>query len=608
MFIRKRITTNKKTGKSYINFSIVDNERIGASIIQKVILNLGSNFDLPQEKWTMLIEKIKRHINNEKTLFEISFNKEYEALAKTLADKIIAKRTEKLESTKYLDDNDIIKTSRSGIDGKDFRTVGAEHVSLNGAERLGLLDVFKSLNIGEEKAKIGLAAVIARMVHPGSERETFRWLCNDSSLCELLGIEISSENSLHRTIDLLYEYKDIIEYKICNTINSIFNTVSSVTFYDLTNTFFEGQPTAEKAKRGRSKEKRSDCPLITLAIALDSRGFVMRSEIFPGNISEPSTLEAMLAKLQATKAGQVVMDKGVATADNVKWLNDNDYTYLVVNREQKRIFDFEKGTPIQTKSNSEVLIYKEITEDGLESRLYCYSEARSLKESAIWNRKAEQFESELKKIDEGLNKQRCKKEKIVIERRIGRLFEKWSGISQHYTVNVEDNSNIKDKKEQLLATKITWIRNVAIGSIMELPGVYCIKSNNTSMPAEKIWQTYSQLTDIEAVFRSLKSELGLRPIFHQKEERIESHLFISVLAYQCVQIIRNILKSSGNNDSWQAIRNCLASHGRLTFTLPNEESGFEEMIRKALKPSSLQADIYRTLRITCRPGGMLANK
>jgi transposase len=481
-------------------------------------------------------------------------------------------------------------------------------VSLNGAERLGLLEAFKSLNIGDEKAKIGLAAVIARMVHPGSERETFRWLCNDSSLCELLGIEVNSENSLHRTIDLLYEYKDIIECKIYNTINSIFNTVSSVTFYDLTNTFFEGQPTAEKACLGHSKEKRSDCPLITLAIALDSRGFVMRSEIFPGNVSEPSTLEAMLAKLQATKAGQVVMDKGVATADNVKWLNDNGYTYLVVNREQKRIFDFEKGTPIQTKSNSEVLIYKEMTEDGSESRLYCYSEARSLKESAIWNRKAEKFESELKKIDEGLSKPRCQKEKIVIERRIGRLFQKWSGISQHYTVNVDDNSKIKDEKEQLLATKITWTKNVATGSMMELPGVYRIKSNNISMSAVKMWQTYSQLTDIEAVFRSLKSELGLRPIFHQKEEMIESHLFISVLAYKCVQIIRNILKSSGNNDSWQTIRNCLASHGRLTFTLPNEESGFEEIIRKALKPSSLQADIYRTLRITCRPGGMLANK
>jgi hypothetical protein len=93
MFIRKCITTSKKTGRSYINFSIVDNERIGASIIQKVILNLGSNFDLPQEKWTMLVEKIERHINNEKTLFETSFNKKYEALAKSLADKLIAKRT-----------------------------------------------------------------------------------------------------------------------------------------------------------------------------------------------------------------------------------------------------------------------------------------------------------------------------------------------------------------------------------------------------------------------------------------------------------------------------------------------------------------------------------
>ncbi|MDR3157658.1 MAG: IS1634 family transposase [Zoogloeaceae bacterium] len=605
MFIRKYKNTSKKTGKTYNSFAIVDSVRLGDSIVQKVILNLGSNFDLPQNMWSMLLKKVKKYLYNEQSLFEISFYPEYDILAKDIADKIIAKDNQKLEKETVNIDSDILKTRKSEINGEDFRTAGPEHVSLHGAERLGLLEALSSLNIGEEKARIGLASVIARMVHPGSERETFRWLSNDSSLCELLGIGVNSENSLHRAIDVIYENKGLIETKVYDKLQGIFSSVPKVTFYDLTNTFFEGQPVAEKAKRGHSKEKRSDCPLVTLGCVLDERGFVMRSEIFPGNVSEPSTLETMLAKLKATKVGQVVMDKGIATAENIKWLNEHNYSYVVVSREQKRVFDFSKAKPIQTKSKAEVLIYKEITEDQSESRLYCYSENRSLKESAIWGKKASQFETELKKIDQGLSKPRCQKDKNVIERRIGRLFQRWAGISQHYKVNVEDNSSIKGDKEPLLATKVNWEKHVVSGTMMEQPGVYCIRSNNLSVSAEEMWRTYSQLTDIEAVFRSLKSELGIRPIYHTRPDRIESHVFIAVLAYQCVQIIRSTLKSSGINDSWQTIRNSLATHGRFTITFPNVERNKLEAIRKAMKPNSKQADIYRALRITNSPGGVI---
>jgi transposase len=541
MFIRKYINTSKKSGKTYSGFAIVDNVRSGDTIVQKTILNLGSKFDLPQEKWSMLIQKVKKYIYNEPSLFEISFNTEYDILAKDIADKIIAKNNEELESRTTNRDPDIIKTRKSEIDGEDFRTVGPEHVSSRGAERVGLLEAFNSLGIGEEKAKIGLAAVIARMVHPGSERETFRWLSDDSCLCELLGIDVKSENSLHRTIDVLYENKEFIEAKIYDKVHQMFDAVPKVSFHDLTNTFFEGRPAAEKAKRGHSKEKRSDCPLITLGCALDEHGFVMRSEIFPGNVSEPSTLETMLAKLKATKVGQVVMDKGVATAENIRWLNEHNYSYVVVNREQKRIFDHAKARPVQTKSDAEVLIYKEMTDDQSEARLYCYSENRNLKETAIWSNKATQFEAELKKNDQGLSKPRCQKDKNVIERRIGRLFQRWPGISRHYKVNVEDDSSLKGENEQLSATKITWEKHVVHGTMMEQPGVYCIRSNDLSLSAEEMWRIYSQLTDIEAVFKSLKSELGIRPIFHKREDRIESHIFITVLAYQCVLIIRKTL-------------------------------------------------------------------
>jgi hypothetical protein len=604
MYIRKHKNTSKRTGKTYISFAIVDSERIGDTTVQKTILTLGSNFTLPEEKWCMLVKKIQLQLYGQQTLFEDSFNKEYDILAKNLADQIIAKRIAAAEKKESLNNSDVIKVKRSEIDGELFRTVGPEHVSLYGAQRIGLLEIFDSLDIGKDKAKLALAAVMARMVHPSSERETFRWLRDNSSLSELLGIEINSEASLHRIADIIYENKSIIELKINNNINNLFKTISCVTFYDLTNSYFEGHPKCDKAKRGHCKSKRKDCLLITLAVVLDSYGFVIRSEIYSGNISEPSTLQEVLTNLQATDLGKVVMDQGIATAENVRWLQQNNYKYLVVNREQKRTFNFKNAMPLQTKGNYQVQIYKELTKDGLEARLYCYSEKRDLKESAIWARKAEKFEAELAKINDGLTKHRNKKDKEVIDRRIGRLFEKCSGISRHYTVSVEDNAATKSDKEPLLATKILWTKNTITGTTMDKPGVYCIKSNELDMSAEEMWRTYSQLTDIESVFRSLKSELGLRPIFHQKEERIESHLFLSVLAYQCVQSIRNILKSSGIIDSWWSIRECLNSHGRLTYILPDEKGGIEK-IRKAMKPESCQVDIYRALRITQRPGGQI---
>jgi hypothetical protein len=207
MFIRSYINTNNKSGKPYNYFAIVENERVGSTTTQKTVLKLGSDFDLPKEKWPMLIKKIEKYIKEEPTLFETSFNDDYDILAKNLASKIVAKRLHKREYNNQLKDDDIIKVRKSQVDCEDYRSVGAEHVALNGVERLGLSGVFESLNIGDDKVKTSIAAVVARMIHPASERETFRWLNEDSSLSELLGVDFNSDNCLHRTIDFFMSIK-----------------------------------------------------------------------------------------------------------------------------------------------------------------------------------------------------------------------------------------------------------------------------------------------------------------------------------------------------------------------------------------------------------------
>jgi transposase len=159
----------------------------------------------------------------------------------------------------------------------------------------------------------------------------------------------------------------------------------------------------------------------------------------------------------------------------------------------------------------------------------------------------------------------------------------------------------KSSQEPLIATKIIFEKKPLQGSMMDKPGVYCLKSNIISMTADEMWTQYSKITDIEAVFRSLKTDLGIRPIYHQTECRIESHIFIAIIAYQCVQIIRKILNTVDINESWDTIRNILASHGRVTIVLPTE-NGTIERIRITSDPENWQVNIYRALRISTHPG------
>jgi transposase len=604
MFIRAHHNTNKKLGKTYTTYLLVENKRYGSSTHQETILNLGQNFDLPKDKWKGFCIKIERELNNAPCLFESSFNKEYDLLVKDTVNKIIAKRNNFKEKKPTQSSPDYIKVNKTGIRTESIRQVGPEHVALTGVEKLGLPTVFQSLGYTKHQVSMALGTIASRMVHPSSERETYRWFNQDSALGELLDLDISSDNALHRISDLIYSDKDNIEYSINQNVNNIFHTSAVVSFYDLTNTYFEGRPNIDKAKHGHSKEKRTDCPLISLGLVLDLNGFIIRSEIFPGNVSEPSTLKDMMTKLGATKVGQVVMDRGIATADNIKWLKENNYSYLVVNRESKRIFDFAKAIEIKTKTNNIVKIYKELTEDGSEARLYCYSENRELKESAIWLKKVAKFEAELKKIDEGLTKPRCQRAKTKIDMRIGRLLQKYSGIAQHYNIQILDNSATKSTQELLLATKIIFKKDPLQGSMLDKPGIYCIKSNILTMTAEEMWGQYVNITDIEAVFRSLKSDLGLRPIFHQTHCRVESHIFITLLAYQCIQMIRKILNTVDINESWDTIRHILASHGRVTIVLPTDK-GVNERIRITSDPENWQVNIYRALRITNYPGPQL---
>lgn len=604
MYIRKTTTKKSAAGTPYSTFRIVTSERIEGRVKQRTLLNIGSRFDLDEQLWSQLCKRIEDIIHGRFSLFPAPH--EIEKYAQDFATRMIdegsvcSKEKEEAKEEQY-EEVDI-----SSLEFLRPRSVGVEHVALHGTQLLQLSDILTEIGLSQSQISMALASIVGRMVKPASELATWGWLNRQSALAELLGMDLSGTSimGLYRISDKLLQHKERIEESLFSRIRSLFSLKETVTLYDLTNTYFEGEMKKNnKAVRGFSKEKRFDCPLLTLGLVLDGSGFVKRSKVFEGNVSEAGTVQTMLKELAAPSGALVIMDRGVATQATLDWLIAEGYQYVVVSRERARTFDMSKAQTIRTALKQDLQIYRELNEDGTEARLYCHSSGRAAKEQAIVNRFTEKFEAGLRKLGEGLEKPRTDKRKDTILRRIGRLAEKSHGISQHYTISVTDNADTKSPKKPLLATSIQFEKKPVSGTMATHPGVYCIRTNVLSLEAEELWRTYIMLTDLEAVFRSLKSELGLRPVYHQTAERAEGHLFITVLAYQCVQAIRNKLKEKNIYDSWQSMREIMRSQRRITATF-QQRDGTTMHVRKTSLAEPDQQCIYDALKINSSPGGV----
>jgi hypothetical protein len=598
MFISKVKTGSSKSGTFYYTFKLLSSRVVCGKTRQSIVLNLGSAFSFPQPLWTELTDRIEQILSGCPSLFPC--RPEVEREAQKIAADVKRKR--------IVNPEDRGKTPLDGyyaedVEHIDIRTVGVERVALHAVDQLHLPDIFTSLGFAKETIKLFLALIIGRIAHPGSEASTFHWLQNVSGLGDLLDVNFGSKSvmALHRAADELNSKKDEIENLIYQNLrrNSDYNT--TIALYDLTNTYFEGDPKDEDAKRGFSKEKRSDCPLVSLGVMIDWTGFIRKSEFFPGNVSEPKTLEIMIKALNPPKDTMVIMDRGIATADNLAWLVKNGFRYLVVNRERARVFDDSKGKPLKTASGDEVYIYSQTREDGAEKVLYCRSPRRALKEWAMLESRMKKYELALQKLNESLARPRTKKDISSVNQALGRLAKAFTGVSHYYNITVHDNMLIKDQNTVAEVFKIDFERKEISGSKLSHPGVYSIRTNNLSLSSEQIWRTYIRLTKLESVFRSLKSELGLRPIYHQKKVRINMHLFVSILAYQCIHLIRTKLAEYHIHDSWKSIVNDLSTHIRLT-SLYKSKIKRTLSVRKSSEPNLLQQRLYKALDIDFKIG------
>ena len=291
----------------------------------------------------------------------------------------------------------------------------------------------------------------------------------------------------------------------------------------------------------------------------------------------------------------VVMDAGIATEDNITWLKEHHYPYLVVSRKKHREFDEEQSVVVKKDDECIVRAQEVFDEKTQEKLLYCHSSRREKKDQAISDRFVDRFEEELLKLSNGLHKKRCLKKYDKVMVKIGRLRQKYSKVSSRYTISVK-----KDDKTGN-ATEITWQQQPKPETTDTHPGVYCLRTSQTGWDEPTLWKTYTMLTDLEAVFRSLKSELGLRPVHHQIAKRVSGHLFITVLAYHLVHTIRFRLKQAGMHSSWATIRKILSSHCRMTVSM-HCKNGSTLHVRKSNRPEKNQQQIYSALGVKNHPG------
>jgi transposase len=291
----------------------------------------------------------------------------------------------------------------------------------------------------------------------------------------------------------------------------------------------------------------------------------------------------------------IVLDAGIASEENIQWLKDKHYPYIVVSRKKKKEIPPDV-TMIAVKEDDKtntVFVQAGLAknQETDEIELYCHSIDKEKKEESIKNKFQQRFEDELHKARNALNLRNGTKLYDKVVERIGRLKERFKRVSHRYNVSIEKDTET-DK-----AKNITWSRKKTENT----SGIYCLRTNRKNLNEQQIWDIYTMLTDIEDAFRCMKSELGLRPIYHQKETRCDGHIFITLLAYHLLHTIRFKLRQKGVRFCWTTIRRQLSTQVRGTTTMKRED-GKVIRIRKSSKAEAPHQVIYDALNLSYQPG------
>jgi transposase len=444
-------------------------------------------------------------------------------------------------------------------------------------------------------SRIALVLIICRLCKPSSELHIAEHFYRETALERLLGVPAAKVNEvrLYRALDRILPHKEKLEGFLKNRLGELFSLEYDLLLYDVTSTYFEGQAKANpKAKFGYSRDKRSDCKQVCIALVVSRCGMPIGYEVFDGNRHDSTTVKEIVETMESRygKSNRVwVMDRGMLSEANIRFLKEGERRYII-------------GTPKSMLKQFEQQLLEETWEhvrEGVEVKLcpspdgepetfiLCRSRDRLEKEKAIFAR----FES---RIEDGLQKiaascQKRKQSPIHIAERVGRLKQANSRAARLFEIEVEA---LKDG-----SAKVTWTKNDAIRQWTTLTdGCYVLRSNVNDWTHEELWQAYVQLTEAELAFRIQKSDLRIRPIWHQKEDRVLAHILICFLAYVLWKTLAQMSLAAGLGAEPRRLFAELGELRMMDVVLPTSE-GIELRRCCISRPNEHQAILLDRLRL-----------
>ena len=581
MFFRSKKT---KTGQAIqLVESYRDNE---GKPRQRVVLSLGGT-NLPKELWHAVADIVEAHFQGVLLMFPPPQE------VQDWATKIIREMEKKGWGQKREPPQKTISIETHQITHHGTTQLGTELIALKAWETLGFPKLLTQIQLSKKQQIDACLSILNRLIDPCSEHALKEWV-KTTSFEDLFSHPLRhlSKDRFYRIADLLLKHKETIEKALNEKEQQLFHLKRSIFLYDLTNTYFEGQSINNtKAKRGRSKEKRYDAPLVSVGLVLDEEGFVLRHEVFSGNTHDSQTLLNMVEKLQNQgEQPLIILDSGFASEKNLAGLKAKGFDYIIVGRRQTRLAYQEEfqNTPFQDivgrEGKSPVQVAMIDKKD--ERIILCKSQARGKKEAGMISQAEQRYLQDLNKLKKRITKGQLKNPEII-QKNLGKLIGKHPRVARYYKVRL-NNSN-----------ELIWERlDVKYNSDCQLLGSYYLRSSRKDLDDQTIWKLYITLTRVESGFRALKSDLGLRPIFHQREDRCESHIFITILAYRLLHWIEYTLRSHNIMKSWTTIKRLLQTHCYTTIVCPSLQ-GKMYHIRTAGIPDHEQSHLYTLFGIDC---------
>ncbi|MEI6349459.1 MAG: IS1634 family transposase, partial [Bacteroidota bacterium] len=389
----------------------------------------------------------------------------------------------------------------NSIKNKQVREVGSEWMSLQVAKTLEIESFLESRKWNKEDIALAMSHLVSRAVYPASELKSVRFMQENSAICELTGCDPLkiTKDKLYKISKRLYAEKEALEQHLSKRTNELFDLHDNIILYDLTNTYFEGEKrNSSLAQYGRSKEKRSDCPLVVLALVVNVEGFIKYSSIYQGNMADSKTLGDMIDKLRIAtsvngKKATVVIDAGIATEDNLKMILSKGYEYVCVSRSNLKSYkQYKDGKSIKVKDrkNREIELSRVQYKEDAQYILKVTSPTKALKETAMKSQFQQRFEEGLEQIAQSLTKKSGVKRFDKVCERIGRLKQKYPSIHRLYQIDITKN-------EKDICTEIKWKQIPKVAKQKEEQcGVYFLKTSHPDKDEELIWIIYNCIRNI----------------------------------------------------------------------------------------------------------------